>query len=364
MIRIFTKDDDTNYPVHKFPETIYLKRRVHSELLRIQDYYYNRESTVNNQHMLARLIDLTYPSLNEDPFTVFKQITAVKDYTSRQLGISSTITFGKIHNNILYKQNSKELFISVDTNIDPFDFKNNWMNYSPCRIIYNDDNELDFYNFDGRKSKYMEGLTIVEIDITILILMYNFWSLERLKKSLSIDSTIFVKNIVLPKLMGSQLDISIWDRYSNIFLNRLGNDGNKYYTHPLVTLKFKDTLDDILYKVKNRMVNVNMRLPNIILHVPTIYNNNMLDALRINIGYLTKQSEWCLWLSRLLYISDLIDMIPNVAKSNNSKYLNSLPYEIRSIENGSTPLLNMIDGDIKIKIELAMEKIKEKIGKR
>jgi hypothetical protein len=57
-------------------------------------------------------------------------------------------------------------------------------------------------------------------------------------------------------------------------------------------------------------------------------------------------------------------MIPNVAKSNNSKYLNSLPYEIRSIENGSTPLLNMIDGDIKIKIELVMEKIKEKIGKR
>lgn len=364
MIRIFTKDDNTNYPVHKFPEIIYIKRRVKGELVRIQNYYHNRESTVNNQHILARLIDLIYPSINEDPFTVFKQVIAVKDYISRQLGLSSTITFGKIHNNILYKQNSKELFISVDNKIDPFDFKHNWMNYSPCRIIYNDDNTLDFYNFDGRKAKYMEGLTIVEIDIPILILMYNFWSLERLKKSLSIDSTIFVRNIVLPKLTGSQLDIAIWNRYSNIFLNRLGNDGNNYYTHPLVTLNFKNNLDNILYKIKDRMVNINMRLPNILLHIPTIYSDNMLDALKINIGYLTKQSEWCLWLSRLLYISDMLDMIPDVAKSNNSRYLNSLPYEIRSIENGSTPLLNMIDGDTKIKIELVMEKIKDKIGKR
>lgn len=364
MIRIFTRNDTTNYPVHELPETIYLKRRVKSELVRVQDYYHNRESTVNNQHILARLIDLTYPSLNEDSFVVFKQIRAVKDYTSRQLGISSSITFGKLHNNILYKQNSKELFISTDNEIDPFTFKDNWRQYVPCRIIYNDDNTMDFYNFDGRKSKSIEGLTIVEIDITILIMMYNYWALERRKNERSIDSTIFVKNIVLPKLMGSQLDIAIWNRYSNIFLDRTGNDANYYYTHPIVILKFVDKLDDILYKVKTRMEKVNMRVPGIILHVPSIYNTTMLNALRVNMEYFTKQSEWTLWLSRLFYISDILDMIPNVAKSANTKYLYSLPYEVRAIENGSTPLLNMIDGDIKIKIEYILQKIKDTIGKR
>lgn len=364
MIRIFTKDDNTNYPVHELSEAIYLKRRVYGELNRLLDYYSYRESTVNNQHLLARLIDLTYPYLDEDPFTVFKNIEVVKDYTSRQLGISSYITFGKMHNNILYKENSKELFISVECNLDPYVIKESWKNLIPCRIIYNDDNTLDFYIFDGKKRKLLEGLTIVEIDITLLLMMYNYWALERREKGKSIDSTIFVKNIVLPRLMSSQLDIAIWNRYCNIFLNRLNNDQNLYYTHPLVTLKFKSELDKILYKVKDRMTNVNMRIPNVLLHIPTIHNINMLKALKVNINFYTKQSEWTLWLSRLLYISDILDMIPPVAKSANSKYLYSLPYEIRGIENGSTPLLNMIDGDIKIKIEYAIQKIKDTIGKR
>ena len=364
MINIFVKEDNTNYPVHEFPEIIYLKRRVGGELNRILDYYYNREATVNNNHILTRLIKLTYPTLSEDPFMVFKQTKAIKDYTAKQVDIASSINFGKIQNNILYKRNSKELFVSVNNEIDPFDFKDNWFKYNPCKIVYNDDNCLDFYTFDGSKIKSIEGFTVVEIDITILIMMYNFWALERQKKGASIDVNIFVRNIILPRLMCSQVDIAIWNRFSNIYFNRMANDMNRYYVHPLVTLNYRDQLDAILYKAKDKVSNVNMRLPGIILHIPSIYNNNMLDALHIQLDYFTKQSEWTLWVSRLLYISDMIDMIPAVAKTANSKYLNSLPYEIRSIENGSTPLLDMIDGDLKVKIEYAIEKIKSKIGKR
>lgn len=363
MLQLFMSHDNTNYPIKSYSRMDYIRRRCQYELDRIMNYYYNREASTNNNHLISRLVHNLSDTYNIDPMKVYREVNNNKDYVARVMKITSDISFGEVHNNILYKNNSKEVFVSVDNFINPYTFREKWMDYVPIRVVYTDELNIDFYNFDGSKEKQEESITVVEIDINILMLMYNYWSLERLKNDKSTNTNTFVKTVVLPKMMGSCLDLTIWNRYINIFYN---NDMYLGYSqhHPFHVIDFRNEIDNILRKIVKDTSNVNMDFNNLINYVPTIYNNKMINTLLLNRSYYTRQSEWTIWASRIKYIEAILDIAGSAGIRRNTSDVSKLPQYIRLLENGSTPIGTMLSGKVKNDFFNTIEKLKSKLGKR
>lgn len=363
MLQLFMSRDDTHYPVTYLSRMDYVKRRCLEELRRIQLYYHGRENNTSNTHVISKLVHMLYSDFSTDPMKVFRDINANRDYIARQLGFVSDISFGKVLNNYLYNSNSKEVYISVENFIDPYDFQENWRAYVPIRVVYTDELNIDFYNFDGTKDKQFESLTVVEVDINILMLMYNYWGLHRIKNDLTTNVNRFVRTVVLPKMMGSMLDLTLWNRFMNLFYNN-----NMYrgyvYKHPFHVIDFKPDIDYAFKNILGKVSNKSMKFNNLIEYVPSVYNTKMNNALLLNRIYYTKQSEWSVWVSRLDYIDFLLDIGGEKGYARNSIDIKKLPQYIRLLENGSTPIDRQIDGEIKKEFYQTLEKVKSKVDKR
>lgn len=363
MLQLFMSSDDTNYPIKYYPRMDYIKRRMGIELSRIQNYYFYREGGVNNSHLISRLIHMLYENYETDPLALFRRLNYTKEYIARQMKIVSDISFGEVHNNIFYNGNSKEILISVDNFIDPFEMREHWREFVPIRVVYTDEVDLDFYQFDGTKTKSRESLTVVEIDITILVMMYNYWSLERLKNNQSTNTNYFTKMIVLPKMMGSMLDLTIWNRFMGIFYN---SDLNTSYSvrHPIHMINMHNEIDNILRNVVRDVEDKSIVFNALIESVPTIYNYKMNNALQLNRDGFTRQSEWTIWASRIDYIDFLIDIAGKRGFSRNTTDIYKLPQYIRLLRNNSTPIFDMLSGDILKRFNFTLDKLESKIGKR
>lgn len=363
MFKLFTNIDNTNYPVKEYPRMDYIKRRYITILNYVLNYYHSNDKSVLNNHLFSKIISMLYDNYKTDPMELYRRLNNSRDYISRQFGLVSNASFGKIHNNILYKNNSKEIFISTDTFIDPYDFPTNWMDFTPVRIVFGEELNIDFYPFDGTKEKQFKSLSVFEVDIVILVMMYNYWSLERIQKDMSTNINIFVKTIVLPKIIPSCLDLTIWNRYMNIFYNNISNTGYTY-RHPFPIIDMTNDVDNILRNIINDTNNKTMLYNNILAYVPGIISKNAQSTLHINLDYWTKQSEWSVWLSRIKYIEFLIDIGGSKGKDRNRLDINKLPEYIRLLENGSTPINTMLDDDLKRDFYNSIEKINNLLGKR
>lgn len=342
MIDFFVnKPTDLAFSYVRFPKWDYIQRMYTFSIDGLVSYYNSRSLVVNNKHLLSKIIGLGFPGLELDEIEYLKNVETNSRYLAKQFRLVNNITNGDIFHNIFYKKNSIEIITQVDFDYDFKDVYANYANYSPLRVVYTEETDLDFHLLDGRKPKATPSVTVFELDITLMLLMFRSWGLRRKKFGLTVNENVFVGSVVIPNAIKSMVDIIIFNRFLKIA------KGEKIpefkLKHPMFVYDLSRGVDDILRRVVPNVVNTNIRLEHFLNTIPTLYNKNMFSTLKLSRHNYTSQSLWSLWMARIKYIDILLELMGESGRKRNLVIMYSLPYDIRELRNRKTNLFYKLE---------------------
>jgi len=361
MFKLYLRGrDPTQYPIKKYTKFDFIKRRYLSELLTVKEYYRNKDRAVNNNHLLSRLIKMISPDVYMDIFDYNNIVTSVSESVSKQFNIVSNIHSGEVLDNIFFGINSKEILLYADSNIDPFDIKDTWKEYSSVKVIYTQETDLDFNIPFNNKEYLLPTLHIMTVDINLMLLQYKYWSMDRLNNDTSNDVNVFISQIVLPNMLDNILDFAIYNRFIAITQNI--EIPSFTTTHPFHILDYSKGIDSVLKKVAKDMHNSNIDYVQLYETIPTIANTSVMEMLHIDHTYYNKQSEWVLMLARIPTISETIDVLGKQGIKHNRSILYKLKFKLKSLSRDRTLKDKIFKLDyLQMSMDLYLDNIKQAI---
>lgn len=332
MFELFFLNKPTqNYPLKHYNKFDLIKRKYLEQLTIVKDYYYNKEQAVNNKHIISRLINTLLPSIDDrDIIDYLRIVDSAARLVSKQFDIVSNINVGKIQKNIFFGKNSFEILLYTESEIDIETISDNWKTLTPIRVIYNEDTALNMKIPDNTGISYIPTLNIMEIDVTLLMMMYREWYLVRMSTGQNTNINTFVSQIVLTNMLDNMLDLAIFNRYTHIAAGMpIPTFTNP---HPFYMLDYTQRVDDVLDQVVNDNTDAPMWLEQQILSIPSIVSETMLGALYINHKYTTLQSKWVLILARIPYLKFLVAITGPRGVKKNLDILNHIPNMLKRLE--------------------------------
>jgi len=341
MFNLFTnskKLTEHQFTIKQYSRLDFIKRRYKSELLRIKEYYRNRERVTSNSHMLNKLIQLIVPNIELSDINYLKIVSADAIYYARHFGLINNNSFGSYKENMFYNSNSIEVLYYVENYIDILNLKNNWKELVPIKCVYNEDTDLDFYVPYGKKDYTSLHMSVYEVDIIMLMMQYKYWALERIKNNDGISPNTFLTMVVFPNMMDSILNISLFNRF--IMLSKGISPDSFKYDHPFHVIDMSYDIDIVLSDIIDDLQYENIYIEQLLSTLFSITEDeqDMLDVLRINKQFFTRQSESILWISRTRYIKELLVFLGAKGLAKNRDNLYYLPAKIRQLENRSASI--------------------------
>lgn len=328
------KPSDIQYAYQLYPRWDWIKRNYTDSINNLISYYNFRNTVVNNKNLLVRIIKNAFPGLDTDIFGYVKDLEINADYTARHFKLTNNKSVGDFHRNVFYSGKSIEIINHVVYDYNFLDIDKDYTKYSPLRVVYTEETDLDLHLLDGTKVKTKPSLTVVELDITLMLLMYRAWCRRRIKFGLSINACTFVSTIVIPNTIRTMVDHIIFNRF---ICKAKGISIPEFkLKHKLYVVDYSRGIDSVLDKVVDDIVNTNIPLYKFINTIPTLYYDDMFSALRLGRRLYTRQSKWTLWMSRVHYINILLDLLGPNGISRNLPLIKTLPYDIKELKNGST----------------------------
>lgn len=334
------KPVDIQQAYRTYPKFNYIKSSYKDSIDNLVNYYNARSMVVNNRHLLCRIIDTTFPGLKLERIDYLRHVDINSRYVAKHFRLINNITVGEIKQNIFYKKNSYEIINHTEFDYDFLEVMNNYSKFTPLRVTYTEEKGFDFHLLNGTKIKDKPEITVFELDITLMLLMYRQWALKRRRFGLDVSSNRFVATIVIPNAIKSMVDLIIFNRFIEIANGR--NLPEFTLKHPIYVLDYSRGVDDILKSVANDIVDNNMLLLNFINTIPTMYYPKMYNALRIHRQVYTRQSLWSIWIARLKYINTILDLLGFKGRNRNRLQITSLAYELRLLSSNNTPLMEKL----------------------
>jgi len=359
---INTQDSNTQYPIKKYYKWEAIKKLYNIELAKVKEYYRHREYNFSNNNMLTKLIKTLSRSTTLPVLDYLEYIDTDIPYICKQMGITNNLSQGKVHDNVLFEGNSKEVFISVNSTIDPFSMCDVWLDYPSIRAVKTDVTDLD-YPVLFRYPKLGLGISVFEIDIRAIMLQYYYWSKGRMFNDLDTSVNIFIPLVVIPNILDSMIDLAIWNRYITIA------NGNKIYNpessrHAINVINLTSRIDNVLKDVIKDTKDHSLYITQFLRHIPVLLEQDMYNVLNIHKEIYNRQSKWVLWVTR---ISDIVSIHKTLGVRGyrlNKNWFNLLPYEIKLIENRDGALDNILGEYHYSTFQNNINYIKENIGKR
>lgn len=353
---------EQSYSIKKYTKFDYIKRRYLDEVFKIVDYYQNKDNAVDNRHPLSKIITNTAPNVENEITDYLKVVETNVPYISKQFNITSDKSAGTVFHNVFYKDYSTEIMLLVKNDIDIFNLENTWRDAKPLRCIYTENTDLDFHIPNGRKSLPYEQISVFEIDLTLMMLQYKYWALERMSMDKSTNTNVFIATIVLPNSIGNILDLTLFNRYIKIAQGEKIKEFD--FDHPFNVLDLSRGVDKIYKDVAKDTVDSSLYLEQLIETIPCVYNTDMNVAVTINKSIYNKQSEWVLWVARISYIRNLIEIMGKRGLRKNKDEVNSLPSKIKLLERRETNVDTQLDIEFMNNFYQDIRLIKKEVGSR
>jgi len=362
MINLFYRKDMLSTPSIKDNRLRYLRERFNTELTNITEYYHNRNSKVKNDNILVGIITTVCPNIDLNIWEFLRILDSTALYNTKTFGIVSNVNKGYIHNDTLFKHNSKEIYIYDDSDIDYDIIENTWKDLKPLRILRHDSTDLNFKIPSDRYGLEEDTLTVCSIDIKLLCLQYRYWAIERLYNDFDIDPAYFIYRYVYTNTTSDFMDLAILERFDYI-IN--GKDIPIYKNHhPFNIIDLNTKIDSVLNNVSKHIKHENKTYNNMLSNIPLLYNGTAREFLLIKNIMPNKQSLWAIVLSRIDFITLLMDLSSDKTLRANKDTINDLLILFKKIDRENN--LDVLDNYpyLKVQYELSYDIIKEQIGER
>lgn len=353
-------DKPGNLHINMYSEWDNIVDMYNEQLSTLMEYYIERDIYVKNTHRLCRIIDL----LDTSAYDNFDSYLSYVKYKfldiSKQLYITSISSTGETYKNEFFKDTNEYMYIG--NHQVPYEnedyFHTNWRNIESVKYIYHESTDLDFYISNGTKILNPDSFIVTSIDIISLMLQYREWVIFRRLNNYSISPNIFIHSVVLVNMIKSFMDISIFNRYRNIIINKKCNEF--YRVHPIAIIDQSNKIDNILKKIAITKTNTLSSLTEIYCNIPCLFTKDVFTLLQIHDLSLVSKNEWLFWLSRIFIIIDNFIMFGDLGIRKNTEIINHLRRELKRIDNGASRFENILPVELYRRFIFALDYLKQK----
>lgn len=292
-------------PVFRPPEWSYINEQLQKNLNTVVNYYSARPFAVKSNHFLSRLINSISVSFNHNLERYYDIVDARALSFSMTMKMSSSLFRGNIFNGVFYGDGTNEILMAVDDVFNPYEVDANWRTTSAVRVLYHSRSDLDLLLPNGKTFSNEKGYAVIAINITMLAVQYRaflkYQKTNFIDKGLSPQTTAqFIHMHVLPNMLGSHLDIALFNRAFNLLMGAPMGENTKKHPFYLtdLTAKVDKSYNGLIELFKRR----NSLYRTIMATFPTVEDKNFLTISKLPDNAQTKQITASEVLARLPFI--------------------------------------------------------------
>lgn len=327
MYDLFNEPPLANGGVVTYPWLEYYRGILKTDLDKIRQYYSKNSFSIQNQHMLVRILSLC---INR-PVVLFDShvewLFQNADRIANSIGLVSTnATQLQQNQSVFYGSGVSEILIN---NTEFFDHRaaiRNWRNLSPIKVHRHPFNDFSMPLIKGSYPIAQTGVAVISINIPLLVVQYLGWVNE--DKYRNVDTVgaermhRFVMSYPIVNMLGSHLDQSFWNRLNS---KRLGLPLHPFKpSHPFQMTDYHPKIDAQLDLINERLAKKPLEWYQLLLNVPAIDSATMSEALVLPDVVPVRQNIWALTAARLHTCLWLMQIQQQLPEGNNAKHINHM----------------------------------------
>lgn len=335
MYNLFTQRFEGNNSQIKPPGFELVRRIYQREIDNIVSYYHDRVFAVKSNHLLCRVITTGMVPIGYDMERFMEAAYARSPYLSNHFNFTSEINYGNFEKGVFYGKGNDELLIYSEEYFDPIDGLENWKDLRPVKVLEHPISDFGLLLPNGLVHSTAKGLCVISINLVMLFVQYRGFVTEQMAKRGTVDASLldtahFVHMYVLPGMLQSHMEIAILNRFKNLFYGAPMSTATKH--HPFPVVDYSDRTDKVLKEILKHVKDSKMSYYSALKNIPTIYSEDMQDALLMPDVAQTVQVWWALILTRLSTMKFLIDLQGTNGVHNNRSFVNKLKIEVKRLE--------------------------------
>lgn len=324
-------------------------------------YNYGKRST-RNEHFLVRLLRSLNVNMSMPLDRFVDVITNKALFLGRSFRMTSTINAGALHKGVFYGQGSYEIIWAVNHSFPYDDINTNWKKAKPIQVLLHTKSDLDMMLPDGTGTNLFEGVSVVTVNIPMLAVMYRAFCQEQWFKGQHGDgmetAAMFVNDYVLPSMLGSQLDMSLFNRF--LFMARGMPQTVNRVRHAVHVPSYTADVDQFFMELLEYLEKSPKSYANILQLIPAFTEVSMFDVLRLPDVAMTRQVTWAMLLSRIDAIDLLTLVAPDSGRTRNQADNNYFLREFKLMENNR--IVDSLPEEVRLSTVRKISDIKARIA--
>lgn len=311
MYALFNRPPIRNVAAISFPDLPYLRRAYQDVMDDVRNHYHFYPKRVDGDHRLGSLLKHLPRRWDLDDHRYLHFVDSASEGLSRTYQFTSPTHRGRLYENgLTLGKDCVEAVIDHYAGV-PKDLNvpGAWRHWEPLKYLYHTRTDLRMPISNNQQQG--KGYGVVTLDIPLLALQYRYW-LKTQKRgdkeelAQQPDSVFrFLGSFPLPNLVGSYLDIAIFNR-----LTRIANNlpVHSYPSpHPFYVMDLSQRIDGLLHRV---VATNDQRRGDIQIFAgttPMIVNATLQQVMVLPNMPVNRNNEWALMLARLPYLKYIVE---------------------------------------------------------
>lgn len=335
MFELFDKPTEINYQQITLPQFMYLKGNLKRDLVKVESYYASWVTSIRNDHLLVRLLGGLNVSFKRELQNYVDVIHDNLGLFCNPLKITNSLGYGKVFTpGVFYGMHTSEIIIADETRFDVYYAYKNWRDLKPIRVLRHPFTDLNMALPRGREYESREyGIAVISINVAMLGLMYRAWRAfeDNQNREAQYGIRHFIAMYVIPSMVGSHFDISLFNRMVSMYFDEDVVDYEK--AHAFFVTDRTAEVDDYLKKEIHMLKRRRMTFEAILNTVPCVESRTLADVMRQPDVVPTRQVKWGLVIAQLPLIRFLLALDDATGAGKNSYYLSRLRTWLRIFRN-------------------------------
>jgi hypothetical protein len=335
MQLFFNTPSPISYGVLRYTRWDYVRNGLLRNLETTQNYYYDRIYSVKGNHFIARLINTINVSHNFELERFYDIVDAKANIIAGAMRMTSSLQRGSLFDGVFYGQGCTEIVMNDSNSFDPFYVFKNWKTTQAVKVILHPRSDLSLMLPNGKTTGTETGLAVISVNIPMLAIQYKAFAANQINMNVEDDIGLqtvahFVHRYVLPNMLPSQLDITIFNRISNILNGAPMGESTR--AHPFMLVDYSAIANQVQTEIVKDMVGRNMDYKSITATIPAVTKPNMEQVLTIPDNAPTRQVLWAEVLSRIGILQTIVTMGGNESIHKNMTILNAFAREFKQYQ--------------------------------
>lgn len=312
-----------------------LKENLLRNLDQTVDFYQTHAMAVASEHFLVRLLhSIDVPmSLSTERYMANVESMCLK--LSMALKMTSSIYRGHVFNGIFYGEGSREVLVAwqSDHRVATLDAIDDWRKVVPIRCVRHSLTSLNLELPDGTPRYATPDISVFLIDLPLLAWQYRRFrqeeiAIQKVEGGNQRSTQQFVHMFVLPNMLGSQLDLAIFNRYRHK-LNNWPIHDVRSYSHPFQLINYTDRVDAFIDQALTELMRSPRDFTTTMKTIDMVSQPTLFDVVQFPALPPTQQVMWAIAIARLPLILFLFKFNDNNPNTKNRSEVNKI---LRSVK--------------------------------